>query len=135
MRATWWRDGRVNRGALERINRILRDHRAGVVYPIHTSVLETLNQLQSRLGNSDGGTAFEIISGYRAPQTNARLRTISTGVAQRSYHTRGMAIDMRLPGVDLSTLHRTALALKRGGVGYYPTSGFVHVDAGSVRHW
>ena len=57
------------------------------------------------------------------------------GVAKKSYHMRGMAIDVRLPERDLARLRRTAMAMKRGGVGYYPSSGFIHVDVGPVRYW
>ena len=76
-----------------------------------------------------------IISGYRSPKTNAALRNGSSGVAKKSLHMQGRAIDLRIPGVSHKELHRAALELRSGGVGYYPDSGFVHLDTGRVRRW
>jgi uncharacterized protein YcbK (DUF882 family) len=78
---------------------------------------------------------FHVISGYRSPKTNAMLAKNSSGVAKHSLHMDGLAVDIRLPGRDLSSLHRAALSMKAGGVGYYPVSDFVHVDVGRVRQW
>ncbi|HUY67892.1 MAG TPA: DUF882 domain-containing protein [Alphaproteobacteria bacterium] len=128
----YWRDGGYSRAAMAKIDHVLRDHYSGEVYPMHPRLMDLLHALQTRLGN-DG--AIEVISGYRSPHTNAMLRRETTGVARNSYHCKGMAIDIRLPGTSLSHLHRTALAMRRGGVGYYPTSDFVHVDVGPVRRW
>ena len=79
--------------------------------------------------------AVQVISGYRSPASNAALHANSSGVATRSLHMRGMAMDIRIPGVSLARVRDTALALGRGGVGYYPASDFVHVDVGKVRQW
>jgi len=117
---------------LSNLNRLLRDHRNGEVCCIDTDLFDQLWALQQVLGNSD---SFHIISGYRSPETNRKLANQSSGVAKRSMHTFGRAIDIRLPGVDLATLRKSALALKRGGVGYYPTDNFVHIDTGRVRFW
>jgi uncharacterized protein YcbK (DUF882 family) len=76
-----------------------------------------------------------VVSGYRSPTTNAMLAKNSSGVARHSLHMDGLAIDIRLPGRDLAKVHRAALALKGGGVGYYPVSDFVHMDVGRVRQW
>ena len=76
-----------------------------------------------------------MISGYRSPKTNAMLREETKGVATHSYHMKGMAIDVRIPGVRLAALRDTARAAAHGGVGYYPKSDFVHIDVGPVRHW
>ena len=76
-----------------------------------------------------------VISGYRTPQTNAMLAAHSDGVAHHSLHMDGMALDWRVPGRTLEQLHRVALAMRGGGVGYYPSSDFVHVDVGRVRYW
>jgi len=76
-----------------------------------------------------------VISGYRSPATNAALRKKGSGVARKSFHTRGMAVDLRIKGVPLRQLYRAAVALKKGGVGIYPSSGFIHVDTGPVRYW
>lgn len=118
--------------ALDEINGLLRDFRSGEVHPIDTGLLDILFDLQTRTG----GDVYEIISGYRSPATNAMLRQKgSGGVAKRSYHMRGMAMDVRLRGVDTAQLRKAALAMKAGGVGYYPKSDFVHLDTGRVRFW
>lgn len=118
--------------ALAAVNRLLRDFRTGDVHPIDPALLDLLHQLAQRL---DTRHAFEVISGYRSPATNSALRRRSEGVAARSLHMVGQAIDIRVAGVALSTLRATALEVRRGGVGYYPVSNFVHVDTGRIRHW
>lgn len=117
--------------ALDEINRLLRDFRSGEFYPIDTGLLDVLHELQAQTG----GGVYEIISGYRSPATNEMLRTSSGGVAKRSYHMRGMAMDVRLRGVDTAQLRKAALGLKAGGVGYYAKSDFIHLDTGRVRFW
>ena len=119
--------------ALAGIDRVLRDHRSGDVYPIDRALLDQLVQLGTLL--DAGPRAFHVISGYRSAQTNALLAARSGGVASRSLHMAGRAIDIRLPGVPLSTLHRAALDLQAGGVGFYARSDFVHLDTGRVRDW
>jgi len=91
-----------------------------------------LYEIKSRTGARQ---PFEVISAYRSPETNSMLRDRSSGVAQRSMHLEGQAIDVRLRDVELERLRKVALELKRGGVGFYPDSDFVHVDTGRVRHW
>lgn len=117
--------------ALDEINGLLRDFRTGEIHPIDTGLLDLLFELQTQTG----GDVYEIISGYRSPKTNAMLRKKGGGVAKRSYHMRGMALDVRLRGVDTAQLRKAALAMKAGGVGYYPKSDFIHVDTGRVRFW
>lgn len=118
--------------ALEEINGLLRDFRSGEVHPIDTGLLDLLFELQTQTG----GDVYEIISGYRSPTTNDMLRKKGGGgVAKRSYHMRGMAMDVRLRGVETAQLHKAARALQAGGVGYYPRSDFIHVDTGRVRFW
>lgn len=118
--------------ALDEINGLLRDFRSGEVHPIDKGLLDMLFELQTRTG----GDVYEIISGYRSPATNEMLRKNGGGgVARRSYHMRGMAMDVRLRGVETAQLQKAALALKAGGVGYYPKSDFVHLDTGRVRFW
>jgi len=128
----YWAEGDYLDGGLQEINTILRDHRSGEVYAIDSGLLDLLYVLQSQVNSKQ---TYQIISGYRSPATNAVLRKKSSGVAKRSYHMQGKAIDVRLPGCDLKKLHSAALALKSGGVGYYPGSNFIHVDVGPVRHW
>ncbi len=132
LRVAYWKDGVYSRPALAKISRVMRDHRSGEERPVNLRLLELLHDLQGKIGSD---AALEIISGYRAPRTNAMMASASDGVARHSYHTRAMAADIRLPGISLSGLRKTALAMGRGGVGYYPDSGFVHVDVGPVRQW
>jgi uncharacterized protein YcbK (DUF882 family) len=121
--------------ALEQINFILRDFRANEIKPIDPKLLDLLHELG---GTLEVDQPFHIISGYRSPLTNAMLREqggAHTGVASSSLHMVGKAIDIRVPGVKLDHLRAAATSLKLGGVGYYPTSNFVHVDTGRVRYW
>jgi uncharacterized protein YcbK (DUF882 family) len=118
--------------ALQRVNRFLRDHRTGDIHPIDPRLLDLLYNVQ-RLSGSRG--VFEVISGYRSPATNAMLRRKSSGVAGRSLHLEGRAIDVRMTGLKTRELSRIALHLKQGGVGYYPKSDFVHLDTGRFRTW
>jgi uncharacterized protein YcbK (DUF882 family) len=128
----YWAAGDYVPTGLQDINTILRDHRSGDIYPIDTDLLDLLYVLQQRVGSRK---AYQVISGYRSPHTNASLRSKSAGVAKRSYHMQGKAIDIRLPGCDLKQLRSAALDIKAGGVGYYPGSDFIHVDVGPRRSW
>lgn len=132
LKVDYWLDGKYVPGALAEVNKVLRDFRTGDVHPIAPELLDLLAKLHSVL---DSRSSFEVISGYRSPRTNALLHERSNGVANRSLHMRGMAIDIRLADRSLADLHLTALSLKGGGVGYYPQSDFVHVDVGRVRRW
>ena len=132
LKTVYWAEGKYQPEGLREINRILRDHRTGDVHRMDERLLDLLYLLQAKTGRKG---SFHIISGYRSPATNAMLNARSAGVAKRSYHMQGKAIDIRLPGYDLKKLHQAALALKAGGVGCYPSSNFIHVDAGPVRHW
>jgi uncharacterized protein YcbK (DUF882 family) len=117
---------------LSRINWLLRDFRTGDVRPIDPAVLDILADLRTL---TDRDEAYEVISGYRSPKTNAELHRRSSGVAEHSLHIEGRAIDVRLPGFPTKRLREFALGMKRGGVGFYPSSDFVHLDNGTVRHW
>jgi len=125
-------DGRYSADALAALDNLLRDFRTGEKTSMDVGLLEILFRLRTGL---ESDQPFEIISAYRSPKTNAQLAAHSRGVAKRSYHTKGMAIDVRLPGRRLSDVRRMALDLRLGGVGYYPRSNFVHVDTGRVRFW
>ena len=118
--------------ALDAVNHVLRDYRTGDVHPIDPRLLDLLSVLSARVGTR---SPFQVISGYRSPVTNAMLHAHSDGVAKSSLHMKGLAIDIRLADVDLNRLHGAALGLSAGGVGYYPSSDFVHVDVGAVRRW
>lgn len=126
-------DDRFVPDALGTLNHFLRDHYSGDVGEMDPQLYELLHRVRRVLGSSE---RYEVISGYRAPATNAHLRaTRGGGVAQGSLHTQGRAIDVRLPGVALSDLRDAALSLRAGGVGFYPRENFVHIDTGRVRHW
>ena len=130
--ATYVRGNQFDKGALKDINHILRDFRTGDVHPIDLQLLDLLTELHRKTGSKQ---PFQIISGYRSPKTNSILSAESSGVAKRSMHLDGKAIDIRLADVRLTDLHATAVAMKRGGVGMYTGSNFVHVDTGRVRYW
>jgi uncharacterized protein YcbK (DUF882 family) len=119
--------------ALQQLNRYLRDHRTGDVHTYDPRVFDLLSDLLAAVGKPGG--EIDIICGYRTPASNAYLRTHSNGVARHSLHMQAMAIDIRVPGVNTAQLRDAALALGRGGVGYYAKSDFIHVDVGRVRRW
>ena len=117
---------------LQAVNHTLRDWRNNEVHDIDPRLLDLLHDLNTRLENDD---VIQVISGYRSPQSNAMMHERSSGVAAKSLHMQGIAIDIRLPNRQLTAVHDTALALGKGGVGFYPESNFVHVDVGKVRTW
>lgn len=125
-------DGAYLTNGLARLNAFLEDHRTGEQHEIDPALFDILNDL--RLATSTKAP-FHVISAYRSPQTNAALRAHSTGVAAGSLHQKGQAIDVRLPDVSSAVLRDAAVELQRGGVGYYRSSDFVHVDTGLVRRW
>lgn len=133
LRLVYWTptDGYI-RESMQEINYTLRDHYNGLVKRIDPHLVDLLFTLRSKL---DSKRPLEILCGYRSPQTNAMLRRHRSGVAKNSFHMYGQASDIRVPGRSLADLHRTAVSLKLGGVGYYPRAGFVHVDTGPVRYW
>jgi uncharacterized protein YcbK (DUF882 family) len=132
LKTAYWMRGEYLSDALSEINHILRDLRTEEILPIDTGLLDLLHDLHNSTRSPE---MFHIISGYRSPATNARLRENSHGVAGHSLHMLGKAADIRLPGYSLSSLRQAAVDLKGGGVGYYPGSDFVHVDVGRVRYW
>jgi uncharacterized protein YcbK (DUF882 family) len=126
-------DGQFVPEALTRLNHFLRDHYSGEVGRMDPQLFELLHRVQRTLGHEG---PYEVISAYRCPATNTRLRAQGGGgVATRSLHMDGKAIDVRLPGVPLEALRDAALELRAGGVGYYASQQFVHVDTGRVRRW
>ena len=135
LQASYCCGGVYQPNVLEQVNFILRDFRANEIRPIDPKLLDLLYELGGVLHTDQ---PYHVISGYRSPQTNSMLRTRGgshTGVASGSLHVVGKAIDIRMPGVKLAHLHGAAMSLKLGGVGYYPSSDFVHVDTGRVRYW
>jgi uncharacterized protein YcbK (DUF882 family) len=110
----------------------MRDHRTGETKSIDPRLLDLLYAVKKRLGATQ---PFHIISGYRSPKTNAILRKNAGGVARKSLHIEGKAVDIRLPDAELSALRKVTMDLRGGGVGYYPKSDFIHVDLGLLRYW
>jgi uncharacterized protein YcbK (DUF882 family) len=119
--------------ALERLNRYLGDHRTHQIHAYDPRVFDLLHDLVTALGDSN--LEIHVVCGYRTPWSNEFLRTHGHGVARHSLHMQAMAIDIRVPEVPTAQLRDAALALHRGGVGYYAASDFVHVDVGRVRRW
>jgi uncharacterized protein YcbK (DUF882 family) len=119
--------------ALQELDRFLRDHRTGDVHHFDPRLFDLLVDLTAAVRRPDAEIA--IICGYRSPGSNEYLRRTTTGVAKSSLHMQAEAIDIRMPAVKTARLHDAAIALRRGGVGYYPKSNFVHVDLGRVRRW
>jgi uncharacterized protein YcbK (DUF882 family) len=130
--AVYWADGSYRPEGLAAINRVLRDHRTGLVREIDRRLLDVLHALRNDVR---ARAPFHVISCYRSPATNAGLRARGRAVAEKSLHMEGKAADIRLPGVPLDDLHRAAVARKAGGVGYYSGPSFVHVDVGRIRYW
>jgi uncharacterized protein YcbK (DUF882 family) len=119
--------------ALAKLDNFLRDHRTGDIRHFDPRLYDILSDLTAAVGHPGG--EIDIVCGYRTPSTNESLRAHTTGVAKNSLHMQAEAIDLRVPGIDTLKLRKAALALGRGGVGYYPHSNFIHVDVGRVRQW
>nr|PZN70011.1 MAG: hypothetical protein DIU62_01210 [Pseudomonadota bacterium] len=132
IRACYFEAGNYQPDVLGEFDHVLRDHRSGEVARMDPRLFDQLHALAALAGCK---AHYEIISGYRSPATNEKLRKASTGVATRSLHMEGRAIDVRLPGCPTSHLRDLALQLRAGGVGYYARSDFVHLDTGRVRSW
>jgi len=129
--AVYFENGEYLPDAVAELSRVLRDFRTGDVCGFDPQVFDTMHALNLACGE---GT-YEVISAFRSEQTNKMLRAQSKGVAKDSLHISGRAIDVRMPGRETRRLRDAALALQRGGVGYYPRSNFVHLDSGPVRSW
>jgi uncharacterized protein YcbK (DUF882 family) len=132
LNTVYWVEGEYVPEALAEINHLLRDHRTDQMATMDLELLDLLYALGRKI---DARRPFHVISGYRSPKTNARLRQRSRKVAKRSQHMYGKAVDLYVPGCKLADLRRAALSLRRGGVGYYPQSHFIHVDTARVRFW
>jgi uncharacterized protein YcbK (DUF882 family) len=131
-RIVFWADGRYIPEHLKEINHILRDFRTGEIKQIDAKLLDILYTVQRRLQVKE---PLHIVSGYRSKVTNSDLRLASSGVAKKSFHTKGKAIDFRIPGREVRDIRKVALKMRLGGVGYYPDSDFVHLDTGPFRTW
>jgi uncharacterized protein YcbK (DUF882 family) len=133
VRVVYKRDDRYIPEALAQLDHVLVDHRSGNVHEMDPRLFDQLFDLAAAAGVEP---SYEIISGYRAPESNAKMAAKpGSGVSKNSLHMQGRAIDVRLRGVSVEKLRDLALAAKRGGVGYYQRSQFVHIDTGSFRTW
>lgn len=119
--------------AIAQLDHFLRDYRSGVTRDYDVREFDLLHDVMARLGRPEG--EIDIVCGYRTPWTNQWLHDHGHAVAVHSQHMEAKAIDIRVPGISAARLRDAALSLHRGGVGYYPTSDFVHVDVGRVRQW
>lgn len=132
LQLTYFEQGSYIEDALNEISYLLRDFHTGDVHPIDPALLDQLYDLKTLLGVKK---PFHIVSGYRSPFTNAKLRKKSHAVAKHSLHMQGRAIDIRIDGIGTKVIRNAALAMRRGGVGYYPKADFVHLDTGDIRSW
>ncbi len=131
IKATFWIDGEYVYEELENLDYFLRDYRTDEVHKIDIRLIEYIYDIQRLTERKE----IHIVSAYRSPYTNNYLRRHSKGVAKNSFHLKGKAVDITVPGLPLPTLRHAALSLQRGGVGYYPYSNFVHIDTGMPRYW
>ncbi|HXN06680.1 MAG TPA: DUF882 domain-containing protein [Nitrospiria bacterium] len=125
-------EGNYDPEALKKLNHFMRCHYSDKAIQMDIRMIEFLNLVDKKTG---GGHEIEVVSAYRSPAYNQLLIKNGHAVAKHSYHTKGRAIDIRIPNIGLEILQRTALSLEHGGVGFYPDSGFIHLDSGPVRSW
>ena len=132
LKVSFERDAGPDAAAIAKLQHLLRDYRVDEEHPMDPALYGLLCDLARAAGYP---ARYEVISGYRSPRTNQKLHDAGHAVAEHSQHMEGRAIDVRLVGCELTRLRDVALAAKRGGVGFYPSSNFVHVDTGRVRTW
>lgn len=128
----FWADGLYDHDALRQIDNLLRDHRTGQVKQIDPRLMSVLFLINQKVGNKN---PISVISGYRSEETNRKLAIINAGVSKNSFHIKGQAIDIRIPGIDTAKIRDAGLHLRVGGVGYYNKSNFTHIDTGPRRYW
>ena len=129
---TYWSKGAYHRKALDQLNQFLRDTRDNAQTEMDPLLFDVLWHTAQIVGY---GGSIEVLSAYRSPSTNAWLASVSRGVARDSQHMNGNAMDVRFPGMPVFQIRQAAYSLNMGGVGFYPRSGFVHLDTGPVRYW
>ena len=129
---TYWSNGAYHRDALDKLNHFLRDNRDNALTEMDPLLFDVLWHTTRIVGY---GGSIEVLSAFRSPSTNAWLASVSRGVARDSQHMNGNAMDVRFPGMAVYQIRQAARALNMGGVGFYPRSGFVHLDTGPVRYW
>jgi len=129
---TYWSNGTYHRSALDQLNNFLRDSRDAGVTEMDPLLFDVLWHT-ARIAGYSG--EIEVLSAFRSQESNAWLASVSRGVARDSQHINGNAMDIRFPGVPVFRIRQAARSLNMGGVGFYPRSGFVHIDTGPVRYW
>ena len=129
---TYWSDGAYHRDALDKLNRFCRDTHEDQLTEMDPLLFDVLWHTASVVHYSG---PIEVFSAFRSPNTNAWLASVQRGVASDSQHINGNAMDIRFPGVPVFQVRQAARSLNMGGVGFYPRSGFVHLDTGPVRYW
>ncbi len=132
LETVYFENGSYIENAITGINNIMGDRRSGKIVNMDINLIDALYQIKTLCGVEE---PINIICGYRSPETNERMHRGHRGVAHNSYHTRGQAVDISIKGVPLKRVQQIAESLKIGGVGYYPKSGFVHIDVGPIRYW
>ncbi len=128
----YWRNEAYVAGALKNINHLMRDTRMDAIKPIDMDLLDLIFSISIKLNPQK---PLHVICGYRTSKTNALLLKRNKSAAKNSYHIKGQAVDIRLPGLRTSALRQAAYELRQGGIGYYPRRRFVHIDVGPVRYW
>ncbi len=128
------RNGRYDAAGLKKLNMMLRDWRRNEPVRMDPRLFDLIWEVYQKSGSNE---AINVVSAYRSPETNGMLRSRSQGVAEKSQHILGKAMDFYIPGVKLARLREIGMKFQVGGVGFYPRSGspFVHMDVGSVRSW
>jgi len=133
LRVVFKRGDQFEPAALAQLSKILVDQRSGETHAMDPNLFDQLFDLARAAGVEP---SYEIISGYRSPESNSKMAAKpGSGVSKKSLHMQGRAMDVRLKGCTVERLRDLALAAKRGGVGYYQRSQFVHIDTGSFRTW
>ncbi len=132
LEVVYWRNNQYIADNVGQLNYFMRDFHVGKSYLMDPKLYDFLYALQLQLDKTE---IMHILSAYRTPDTNSKLRNQSVETAVRSFHTKGRAVDFYIPGLDLNHVQKTARKLVMGGVGYYPNSGFVHIDTGPPRSW
>ena len=131
---TYYHDGAYDARVMHQIDQLLRDRHADVVGKIDPELIDYLVDIRKRLGLPPN-VPFQILSGYRTPETNASLAVSNANVAKESLHMHGWAVDFRIEGVKGSAICEIAKTMQRGGVAYYPRDNHVHVNLGNIRTW
>ncbi len=130
----YFKNGSYQPAAMKKIDRLFRDRREDSIGKIDPELIDYMDDIRARLGLPPS-VVFEVLSGYRSPKTNRRLRRSNKQTAKNSFHMRGWAVDFRIRGVNGRAIAEIAKTMQRGGVSYYPSSNHVHVDLGNIRSW